>query len=276
VKAWTCCVFALATGLSFSSLVGGASADGRWCGEAAWFEGAGLTASGEVNAAGALSAAHPSLPFGTRVKVDNLGNGRSVVVRVNDRGTFAQDRVILVSRAAAEKLGMIHDGTARVRLSIVDGDRAGAVGCGDEDRIAEEEAPSEPPVVEAVAASELQEESISDKEPAAEEIGFSGPSAREVPPGETIATRFAVAFRPETWQEAELSKAIAAFAPRLAELDQRGHPPAAIPWPALDRMTPIRLTPSLIAYAWSNRLSLPTPTGFERAAAPTRLSQLMQ
>ena len=113
----------------------------------------------------------------------------------------------------------------------------------------------EPPVVESIAASEAPEEPI---------------------PDEAIAARFAVAFRPETWQEAELSKAIAAFAPRLAGLARRGRPPAAIPWPALDGMTPIRLTPTLLAYAWSNELSLPDPAGFERAAAATRLSQLMQ
>jgi rare lipoprotein A len=254
VKARTCCVLALATGLPFSSWVSGAGADDGWCGEAAWFEGGGLTASGEMNEAGALSAAHPSLSFGTRVKVDNLGNGRSVIVRINDRASFARDRVILVSRAAAEELGMIHDGTARVRLGVVVGDQARTGRCAGDDGIVEEAAP-EPPATDAIAASEPPEGSVAH---------------------EAIAARFAVAFQPETWQEAELAKAIAAFAPRLGGSAGSGRPPAAIPWPALDGMTPIRLTPTLIAYAWSSELSLPRPAGFERAAATTRLSQLMQ
>lgn len=71
--------------------------------------------------ANALAAAHRSLPFGTRVRVDNLANGRSVVVRINDRGPFVGGRVIDVTRGAAEKLGMIRSGTAKVRVTVVDG-----------------------------------------------------------------------------------------------------------------------------------------------------------
>jgi len=68
-----------------------------------------------------LAAAHRSLPFGTHVKVDNLGNGRSVVVRINDRGPFVRGRVIDLTRVAAEQLDMLHTGTASVRLTVVDG-----------------------------------------------------------------------------------------------------------------------------------------------------------
>jgi rare lipoprotein A len=68
-----------------------------------------------------FAAAHRTLPFGTMVRVENLANGREVVVRVNDRGPFTGGRVIDVSRAAAEKLGMIKAGIARVRVSVVDG-----------------------------------------------------------------------------------------------------------------------------------------------------------
>jgi len=68
-----------------------------------------------------LAAAHRSLPFGTMVLVENLNNGRSVVVRINDRGPFVRGRVIDVTRGAAERLGMIATGTARVKLSVVDG-----------------------------------------------------------------------------------------------------------------------------------------------------------
>ncbi|MCY1302115.1 rare lipoprotein A [compost metagenome] len=74
------------------------------------------TASGERFNQNALTAAHRSLPFGTRVKVTNLGNGRSVVVRINDRGPFGRGRIIDVSKAAAERLNMLRTGTARVRL----------------------------------------------------------------------------------------------------------------------------------------------------------------
>ena len=68
-----------------------------------------------------LAAAHRSLPFGAHVRVDNLGNGRSVVVRINDRGPFVRGRVIDLTRVAAEQLDMLHTGTASVRLTVVDG-----------------------------------------------------------------------------------------------------------------------------------------------------------
>ena len=88
-------------------------------GVASWygpgFEGA-LTKSEEVFDPSALSAAHPSLPFGTILKVTNMRNQRSVFVRVNDRGGFSKERVIDVSKAAAEELDMVQDGTAAVAL----------------------------------------------------------------------------------------------------------------------------------------------------------------
>lgn len=68
-----------------------------------------------------LAAAHRTLPFGTHVRVDNLKNGRSVVVRINDRGPFIRGRVIDLTRLAAQELGMIHTGTAAVKLTVVDG-----------------------------------------------------------------------------------------------------------------------------------------------------------
>ena len=74
------------------------------------------TASGEPFDANAMTAAHPSLPFGTRLEVTNLENGRAVVVRVNDRGPFTANRIIDVSYAAARALGIAVDGTARVRV----------------------------------------------------------------------------------------------------------------------------------------------------------------
>jgi len=74
------------------------------------------TASGEIFDPGELTAAHKTLPFGTLVRVLNLDNGREVTVRINDRGPFVRKRVIDLSRAAAEAIGMIGPGTARVEL----------------------------------------------------------------------------------------------------------------------------------------------------------------
>ena len=74
------------------------------------------TASGEPFNQHGLTAAHRSLPFGTRVLVTNMANQRSVVVRINDRGPHTRGRLIDLSRAAAEKIGMLRSGTARVRV----------------------------------------------------------------------------------------------------------------------------------------------------------------
>ena len=79
--------------------------------------------------ANALAAAHPTLPFGTMVRVDDLANGRSVTVRINDRGPFVRGRVIDLTRAAAQQLGMIDAGTAPVRLTVVGGGGAQLTGC---------------------------------------------------------------------------------------------------------------------------------------------------
>ena len=77
------------------------------------------TSSGEIFDMYAMTAAHKTLPFGTMLEVTNLENGNSVVVRVNDRGPFVADREIDLSQGAAEKLGMITAGVARVSISIL-------------------------------------------------------------------------------------------------------------------------------------------------------------
>ena len=77
------------------------------------------TASGERFDMAEMTAAHRTLPFGTRVRVTNLANGRRTVVRINDRGPFRKKRIIDVSYAAARELGMVGRGTARVRLEVV-------------------------------------------------------------------------------------------------------------------------------------------------------------
>ncbi|TNE70555.1 septal ring lytic transglycosylase RlpA family protein [bacterium] len=80
------------------------------------------TANGEKYDQEELTAAHKTLPFNTLVRVMNLDNGKSVVVRINDRGPYAKGRIIDLSRGAAKKLDMLNSGTARVRLFLVRGD----------------------------------------------------------------------------------------------------------------------------------------------------------
>jgi rare lipoprotein A (peptidoglycan hydrolase) len=77
------------------------------------------TASGELFDASAMTMAHPTLPFGTQVKVTNLRNGRSVVLRVNDRGPFVGRRIADLSQAAASTLGMLRRGIAHARLEVL-------------------------------------------------------------------------------------------------------------------------------------------------------------
>jgi peptidoglycan lytic transglycosylase len=77
------------------------------------------TASGEAFNSDALTAAHPNLPFGTKLRVTNTTTGKSVVVRVNDRGPFVKGRVVDVSYSAAQALGMVNSGTANVKLDVV-------------------------------------------------------------------------------------------------------------------------------------------------------------
>ena len=77
------------------------------------------TTSSEIYDMEQMTAAHRTLPLGTRVRVENLANGREVEVRINDRGPFVENRVLDLSRAAARKIQMLGPGTARVRLRIV-------------------------------------------------------------------------------------------------------------------------------------------------------------
>lgn len=77
------------------------------------------TANGEKFNMNSMTAAHKTLPFGTKVKVTNRRNGKSVVVRINDRGPYHGNRVIDLSRGAASKIGMIQSGTAKVDLEIL-------------------------------------------------------------------------------------------------------------------------------------------------------------
>ena len=91
-------------------------------GQASWY-GPGFygnrTASGEVLRPGTLTAAHRTLPFGTQVRVTNMGNGRSAIVRINDRGPFSGHRVIDLAHGAASNLGLISSGVANVKLEVL-------------------------------------------------------------------------------------------------------------------------------------------------------------
>jgi peptidoglycan lytic transglycosylase len=103
--------------VSLAAYDGNASAE---TGRASWYALTSQTASGERCDPGALTAAHRSLPFGTKVRVENLNNGRSVVVRINDRGPFVSGRIIDLTKAAAGRLGFIESGVASVRLTVLE------------------------------------------------------------------------------------------------------------------------------------------------------------
>jgi peptidoglycan lytic transglycosylase len=88
-------------------------------GLASFYREGGKTASGEKFDPHELTAAHPTLPFGTRLRVTNVATHRSVIVRVNDRGPFVHGRVVDVSYSAAETLGMTGRGVAKVKVDVV-------------------------------------------------------------------------------------------------------------------------------------------------------------
>jgi len=115
--------FGLAAFVLVLGLAAAWAANSYWeVGIASWY-GPGFhgrrTASGEIYDMYAMTAAHRTLPFGTIVKVVDLETGRSVVVRINDRGPFIEGRIIDLSYAAAVELGMVEKGLARVGLKIV-------------------------------------------------------------------------------------------------------------------------------------------------------------
>jgi rare lipoprotein A len=110
-KALAASGLALASGLMLAASALPASAE---CGRASWYALNSRTASGERMNPSALTAAHRSLPFGTKVKVTNQRNGRTVVVRINDRGPFVRGRVLDLSRAAAQQLGFVSSGQISV------------------------------------------------------------------------------------------------------------------------------------------------------------------
>jgi len=98
------------------------SATGEFVGKASWYGDAHngrKTASGETYDMSKLTAAHRTLPMGTRVRVINEANGRSVVVRINDRGPYRPGRIIDLSHAAAKEIGAVGAGVVTVRLEVL-------------------------------------------------------------------------------------------------------------------------------------------------------------
>ncbi len=112
----------LSLGLLTVAPVPTAEASQAFKGAASWYGGkfhGRRTANGERFDMHQLTAAHRSLPFGTKVRVTNQRNGQSVVVRINDRGPFSGGRIIDLSRSAASKIGMVNSGVAPVQLEVV-------------------------------------------------------------------------------------------------------------------------------------------------------------
>ncbi len=109
----------LCSALVLSQNAQAASASKSRCGGASWYALHSKTASGERMDPAKLTAAHKSLRFGTKVKVTNMRNGKSVVVRINDRGPFVRGRVIDLSKAAASRLSMVRAGIGKVCFEVL-------------------------------------------------------------------------------------------------------------------------------------------------------------
>lgn len=101
------------------SIFGATTSASAQCGKASWYALTSRTASGEMMNPNKMTAAHRKLPMGTKVRVVNKRNGRSVVVRINDRGPFIRGRIVDVSKAAAHHLGFIRAGHVPVCLQVL-------------------------------------------------------------------------------------------------------------------------------------------------------------
>ena len=115
-------VLVVLTGLAYQSspIQYAAAADRGGVASVYSTESGGKTASGQKLNPQALTAAHRTLPFGTKVRVTDVATGRSVTVRVNDRGPFIPGRVVDISSSAAETLGISGRGVAKVKLDVVE------------------------------------------------------------------------------------------------------------------------------------------------------------
>ena len=109
----------IAAGLMVGASASSATAAAGQCGRASWYALHSRTASGERMNPSALTAAHRTLPLGTKLRVTNQNNGRSVIVRINDRGPFIKGRVLDLSKGAAGQLGFIGSGHTAVCMARV-------------------------------------------------------------------------------------------------------------------------------------------------------------
>lgn len=112
-------MFMTASAILAASFTSEAAMAKNGCGGASWYALYSRTASGERMNPAKLTAAHRSLRFGTKLRVTNSRNGRAVIVRINDRGPFIRGRVLDLSRAAANQIGMVRSGTAKVCYQII-------------------------------------------------------------------------------------------------------------------------------------------------------------
>ncbi|MEA3210122.1 MAG: rare lipoprotein [Chthoniobacter sp.] len=108
------CLFSIACAEPAAKTVSGQKGTASWYGKEC-----SKTASGEAYNPASMTAAHRTLPFGTRVRVTNLSTNRCATVRINNRGPFRRGRIIDVSQAAARELQMMRSGTALVRLEVL-------------------------------------------------------------------------------------------------------------------------------------------------------------
>ena len=109
----------IAAGLMVGASATSATAAAGQCGRASWYALHSKTASGERMNPSAMTAAHRTLPFGTKLRVTNQNNGKSVIVRINDRGPFIRGRVLDLSKGAAGQLGFIGSGHTSVCMARV-------------------------------------------------------------------------------------------------------------------------------------------------------------
>lgn len=109
----------IAAGLMVGASATSATAAAGQCGRASWYALHSRTASGERMNPSAMTAAHRTLPFGTKLRVTNQNNGKSVIVRINDRGPFIRGRVLDLSKGAAGQLGFIGSGHTSVCMARV-------------------------------------------------------------------------------------------------------------------------------------------------------------
>ena len=112
----TCLAVLAAAGAAFILMFGTLPASAGQTGIASYYKSGKVTANGERFRPLGLTAAHRTWPFGTRVKVTHLRTGKSVIVRINDRGPFIRKRIIDLSLGAARKIGLTRTGIARVRI----------------------------------------------------------------------------------------------------------------------------------------------------------------